>query len=122
MQSDKEAISKDLGGGGTGGAPAPAFRRGKPLAHYSSSWAFGPPKKQEKLYAPSPQPSPPMGKGSKCFDFLVFTGYRLLATGNFSEQSAPPRAAAPIIKARTAEGSGSTKTFATIAHGPLAHP
>jgi hypothetical protein len=28
----------------------------------SYSWAFGPPIKHEKLYAPSPQPSPPMGE------------------------------------------------------------
>jgi len=39
----------------------------------SSSWAFGPPIKPEKLYAPSPQPR--WRRGSKCFDFLVFTGY-----------------------------------------------
>jgi hypothetical protein len=32
------------------------------IIYNSSSWAFGPPVKHEKLYAPSPQPSPPLGE------------------------------------------------------------
>ena len=91
----------------------------------SSSWAFGPPIKNEKLYAPSPQPSSPVGGegvSALIFWFLLATDYWLPATFRSSGpgvpagktpgslQGAPPRPTAPIIKPRTAEGGGSTKT------------